>query len=533
MKNKILLVLALCLGFFCLICLKKNSSLKDINRLNESIKDYDFVGPFGEGLAMVGKDGKAGFVNKRGELVIPMKLDFDGGYPIYYPSSVFINGIYTKDNLGVINTKGDLIVPQEKDLSYRHFDDGLSVVDFERDDVSFFKVIKDGEVVSEGKGTLVFSSNTLLTDDNGKYISTEDLKSMGYSNFEMYPESVYFPLMDVSGDPSDRVGYILFKDGKYGVVDNHGKTIFPFIHDNNKIFYWNGFFFVAVGKNVIGELGCNEFYSYWIDVYKNGEKIIGKVNLLLEKGHNFIYVHGIRGYGDKDVAETYKENIGIDMPMDLTKSFMLDSEGKIINRAPYGKNYLRFVENVDADYLWCLEDESGTPVLDMKFTIKYICDDYYCIWFNDKYMLLNEKGDTIDISYPKVFDEKFLKNGLLSFEDEKKNWFEPLYGYYDYFFKNMSNEDHILNISFYKRFMKKGKRTIYESTPDSKSMKRKELNFEKDVYGLYNRDHEQVLPYKFDEIEYFSEGLIHVKYNGRWYYTNENGDGLPAEAMME
>lgn len=53
-------------------------SAKGVATLNEKIKDYEYVGHFSEGLAVVKKEGKIGFVDKSGELVIPLKWDNDG-----------------------------------------------------------------------------------------------------------------------------------------------------------------------------------------------------------------------------------------------------------------------------------------------------------------------------------------------------------------------------------------------------------------------------------------------------------------------
>lgn len=46
---------------------------KGVEDLNEKIKDYEYVGDFSEGLAVVKNEGKIGFVDKSGELVIPLK----------------------------------------------------------------------------------------------------------------------------------------------------------------------------------------------------------------------------------------------------------------------------------------------------------------------------------------------------------------------------------------------------------------------------------------------------------------------------
>ena len=47
--------------------------------MNEKWKEkYDDVGLFSEGLAWVRKDGKEGFVNKKGNIVVPLEYDYVG-----------------------------------------------------------------------------------------------------------------------------------------------------------------------------------------------------------------------------------------------------------------------------------------------------------------------------------------------------------------------------------------------------------------------------------------------------------------------
>lgn len=50
----------------------------EVDLLNERIAECEYVGQFNEGLAVVKKEGKIGFVDKSGELVIPFKWDYEG-----------------------------------------------------------------------------------------------------------------------------------------------------------------------------------------------------------------------------------------------------------------------------------------------------------------------------------------------------------------------------------------------------------------------------------------------------------------------
>ncbi|MCQ2200430.1 MAG: WG repeat-containing protein, partial [Paludibacteraceae bacterium] len=60
----------------CIVSFASPLSGSQLKALNNKIKEYDYVGPFSEGLAIVGKNGKVGFIDKKGKLVIPMKFEF-------------------------------------------------------------------------------------------------------------------------------------------------------------------------------------------------------------------------------------------------------------------------------------------------------------------------------------------------------------------------------------------------------------------------------------------------------------------------
>lgn len=72
MNSKFCFLLPICLCICCLMAVM-DLSAKGVEDLNEKIKDYEYVGDFSEGLAVVKKEGKIGFVDKSGELVIPLK----------------------------------------------------------------------------------------------------------------------------------------------------------------------------------------------------------------------------------------------------------------------------------------------------------------------------------------------------------------------------------------------------------------------------------------------------------------------------
>lgn len=74
MKKRYLFLLSIyILLFVCYLYF----SVNETEKLNEKIKDYEYVGDFHEDRAIVKKDGKIGFIDKSGQLIIPMKWEFD------------------------------------------------------------------------------------------------------------------------------------------------------------------------------------------------------------------------------------------------------------------------------------------------------------------------------------------------------------------------------------------------------------------------------------------------------------------------
>ncbi len=508
------------------------ASSTQLKKLNNNIGEYDFVGPFSEGLAMVGKDGKVGFIDRKGKIVIPVNFEM-GKYPSVYDSLIFRNGLYVHSNIGVVDKNGNLLLSKDRLGFYHHMYNGTTLIEKSVYDNEKSYVIKDNQIVSEKKGSIVFNvfTKTALTGKDGSYMTTEDLKSMGYSEFDkFYRSSMYSPIFNVDDNNTSYDGFVMYKNGKYGVVDSHGKTILPFEFDSPRIFHFNGLFFFCVGEIRDGEVGY-EFYPYWLEVYKEGgTKVLDKISYLYDFGNDFLCVYGL---SDKVVTDM-KSTFGVDFPQSVKESFIINAEGEKIQRVPYGKNYLRNVGKDDYYTYWMLEDKAGKPVLDFKFSMRHIGNNVYYVYSEalQKSLVLDEKGDTINVSNKddsKV--EDCIANGILSFDELKGPWYSALYGYEKDMY--MSKKDKRINRSYTKNFRGKGCHTYFREIADSHIMKRVDITVGKDAYALLNNKGEIVLPYDFDEIGYFSEGLIHVKYHGRWYYTNENGDNLPEEVMKK
>jgi hypothetical protein len=80
-------------------------------------EEWDMAGPFNEyGIALVEKNGRLGYINKKGKLVTPLKY--------YGVNDVFSNGhCIMEDSLGrmeIINFKGEIVAPAKKSTNYSY-----------------------------------------------------------------------------------------------------------------------------------------------------------------------------------------------------------------------------------------------------------------------------------------------------------------------------------------------------------------------------------------------------------------------------
>lgn len=142
--------------------------------------EFDHASEFHDGLAQVNKNDKYGFINKSGQLVIPLQfeyaLDFNKG----------LAKVYKNNKCGFINTKGELVIPLIlNDTRYYNWYSHQEV-----------------ELIQNGKKGLLFI-------DEGTYIPCE------------YDEIVQIYNKWV----------MVKKNGKWGWVDHSGKTMIPCRYD--------------------------------------------------------------------------------------------------------------------------------------------------------------------------------------------------------------------------------------------------------------------------------------------------------------
>lgn len=146
MKNIVNLIAILAISTLLASCSKdiSNNTVEITQSFIDSIRQYDKLYPFSEGFAPVVKDGKWGYINNKGEAVIPCQFSSN--------AEPFVGGYAKVDNSYYINTKGEKVNLSEAEINARtSLDvDSISLVRFERNGKVGY-MTKDSVVVVQPK----------------------------------------------------------------------------------------------------------------------------------------------------------------------------------------------------------------------------------------------------------------------------------------------------------------------------------------------------------------------------------------------
>lgn len=180
----------------------------DLNKglIGEDYYEESGSGDFYDGFAKVLKQGKYGFINEKGEEIVPLRFEhlglFKNGFAIAH-----LNG-----NKGYINQNGEFLFPPNNNFQLYDFNEDLAVVG---EDLSG---TKDIMYVINKKGDKVFSFPDFMYLEgfskfsNGKIIyPNKDGNNYVYDNFGNILFKLNFPL--VFGFSSD--GYAVVGESRY------------------------------------------------------------------------------------------------------------------------------------------------------------------------------------------------------------------------------------------------------------------------------------------------------------------------------
>lgn len=312
---------------------------------------YESIAFFSEDLARVYKDGKFGYIDLNGKLVIPLKYtsanDFKDGY-----AQVSIDGKF-----GYIDKKGKVVIP----LKYNWLTD-----------------------ITEGLASFVTDGKYGLVDITGKEIASAKYdKIYGFSN--------------------GRAMFIL--NGKFGFIDKNGKEIVPakydtiseFIGDIAVVQYDKKYGIVdKSGKEIIPA----EYYTYKklsdaiIALQKEGpydryQLVDTKGNLLSE----YSYIN-VEDFSEGLALVSREDGYGF-----------IDKTGKEVIPAQF-KSALSFSDGLaavsDNDHGFGYIDKSGRLVIPYKYEIAgSFSEDLAMVRLDGKYKIIDKAGNEIaDIKKP-------------------------------------------------------------------------------------------------------------------------------------
>ena len=372
MKKKILgtiIIASLIIVLFVLTgCGNTTNNDSSDNSNNEEVKvtevgnlslELQQIDDFSEGLASAKKDGKWGYIDKKGNVII----DF-----IYENAGDFSEGLapVKKDGkAGYINTKGEVVV----DFKYRStysFSNGYGVI---RDGTYYGVIDKQGNTIIEPNkymANIVPLSNDLFYVDGGYTGDT----NLGYDIIDKESKVI---IDGIAGARNLSEGLIAVKqlyingksdmqNGKWGFIDEDGNMVIDYQYDdaNNfsdglvRVVKDNKYGFIDKSNNVIIEIN-REYETYFTgmdfseglaladengkDIYidTKGEKVFeledGVSSYGFNEGLAKVEKNDMVGYINKDgkLVVDYKYNSGFDFSDGLAKVYTDDESFEFIN----------------------------------------------------------------------------------------------------------------------------------------------------------------------------------------------------------
>lgn len=480
----------------CLLTPLELWAKNNINKLNEKIKEYEYVGNFSEGLAVVKKEGKIGFIDKSGDLAIPFnwKLEDNSKFEdlLFYQGRCYIPSVrYRKEYL--IDKKGNELFAG-KSIKIEKMDDWSVVYVYHKDmghSVYFMdkKSIKKMDQFENDEVIIVNNDGyNYLNKREMYYFSLENLcqgNIVGKKALEEKYGYRYIPGLNYSPDGVGLLTLLNTQTNKYGIVDEKGNIVVPFQYDN-KVYMYYGLLMEAICVERQTDCGMQTF-PICTNVYKNGQLLHEKIPYWDEW-----FAHWGLFWFDAHTEDWRKEResyLDCKYPTTAQISKMLDLNGKEVERFSFGENYLKLME----DYYWQLEDKDGHLIYQKQFRIMSRYQNSLDIepldWAD--IFRLSDNGEVSPLFYSHYMD-----SGIMSFY--------PLCEYN----KALSDKDNNLN---YHHSIKRIWKDRHET------------------YNVTNFESTDILPYNVDEVNHYSDGLLRLRLGERYFFVDEKGNGCPTK----
>ncbi|MBQ8208066.1 MAG: WG repeat-containing protein [Clostridia bacterium] len=301
---------------------------------------------------------------------------------------------------------------------------------------------------------------------------------------------------EYDGDAVFKFGLIAAKkDGKWGFINEKGKTVIDFKFDSAENFT----------KDAIAPVRIEDKWSY-IDT--NGDFITDQRFDNAEpfsNGFASVKLNGRWGFIDRDgemiIEPRYSKSFrfyedGYAYVKAGSFSYVIDTEGNQYERHPEQSVFSGGYK--ETSYL---QDKNGNDILDVEI------EDIFCSYRHEEYKTytytVNGKKGFVDkdgnIGCDAIYDD------IYSFEEDGIAIivFEGKYGYIDY------SGDVLIEPEY---------EYAYDFSEELAGVK---LNGK---FGFINKSEELIIDYTFDGVKSFSFGLAAVEMDGKWGYIDKNGE---------
>ncbi|NLN84139.1 MAG: hypothetical protein GX138_07285 [Firmicutes bacterium] len=293
-------------------------------------KDYDSIDTFSEGLAIVIKDDKWGYIDTKGQEVIPLEYNwansFDDGLALVAKGDDF------QYKYGYIDQEGNEVVPLIYDW-VGYFREGLAAIEIKEDDK-----VKTGFVNKKG-------------------------------------EVVIDPVYDLAWPFLEGRAAVEMNE-KWGYIDTEGNLVVPFKYDWAECFY-NGYAAVAYER---------EGTDYFTFVDKNGKELFPAKYQYAHSFHEGLAVVGVDQGDDRKYGVIDTEGNEVVLPVyDWINDFqqglssaesegrwgLINKEGRHVTPIKYDYIYPYLEDYASAIYQdkWGFLDLSGNEVIPFEYDL--------------------------------------------------------------------------------------------------------------------------------------------------------------------
>ena len=407
MKLLNLFVISLIIGVITTACNSEKKEYFITSELSTSLQKYDNIDQFNDGVFVVLKDNKYGFVDINGKEVVPCIYD------CVYSFSEGLAKVQLHGKYGCIDTKGKEVIPCIYDYA-DSFSEGLAKVQLNG---------KWGYIDTKGEkvipciydGADSFSEGLTMVQLNGKwgYIDTKGKEVIPY--IYDYAESFSEGFAKVQ------------QNGKCGCIDTKGKEVIPCIYDYAESF--------SEGLAMV------QLNGKWGYIDTKGEKVIPCIYDgagFFSEGLAMVQLNGKWGYIDTKGKEVipciydyvYSFSEGLAIVQLNGKWGYIDTKGEEV--APciydYADSFSEGLAKVQLNSKYGYIDTKGEKVIPCKYDdADSFSEGLAKVQLNSKYGYIDTKGEEVVpyiYDYADSFSEGLAKvqlHGKCGYIDKKGN----------------------------------------------------------------------------------------------------------------